>query len=55
MIRGLPEAVPFVIHYLIDLTRSRRRLMIRLVKGADWDSEINARSMEGLEGYPYTP
>ncbi|EGT4427091.1 trifunctional transcriptional regulator/proline dehydrogenase/L-glutamate gamma-semialdehyde dehydrogenase [Cronobacter sakazakii] len=44
---------PFVIDYLIDLaTRSRRRLMIRLVKGAYWDSEIKRAQMEGLEGYP---
>ncbi|ELQ6273173.1 bifunctional proline dehydrogenase/L-glutamate gamma-semialdehyde dehydrogenase PutA, partial [Cronobacter turicensis] len=33
-------------------TRSRRRLMIRLVKGAYWDSEIKRAQMEGLEGYP---
>ncbi len=42
-----------VIDALIDLaTRSRRRLMIRLVKGAYWDSEIKRAQMEGLEGYP---
>ncbi|MFV2827819.1 proline dehydrogenase family protein, partial [Escherichia coli] len=44
---------PLVIDYLIDLaTRSRRRLMIRLVKGAYWDSEIKRAQMDGLEGYP---
>ncbi len=44
---------PFVIDELIDLAqRSRRRLMIRLVKGAYWDSEIKRAQMEGLEGYP---
>ncbi|MBD3717146.1 proline dehydrogenase family protein [Enterobacter hormaechei] len=44
---------PFVIDYLIDsASRSRRRLMIRLVKGAYWDSEIKRAQMEGLEGYP---
>lgn len=26
--------------------------MIRLVKGAYWDSEIKRAQMEGLEGYP---
>lgn len=42
-----------MIDYLIDLaTRSRRRLMIRLVKGAYWDSEIKRAQMDGLEGYP---
>ncbi len=32
--------------------RSRRRLMIRLVKGAYWDSEIKRAQIDGLEGYP---
>lgn len=42
-----------MIDYLVDLaTRSRRRLMIRLVKGAYWDSEIKRAQMDGLEGYP---
>lgn len=42
-----------MIDYLIDLaTRSRRRLMIRTVKGAYWDSEIKRAQMDGLEGYP---
>lgn len=26
--------------------------MIRLVKGAYWDSEIKRAQMDGLEGYP---
>lgn len=42
-----------MIDSLIDMaTRSRRRLMIRPVKGAYWDSEIKRAQMEGLEGYP---
>lgn len=50
---GLSKRCPLVIDYLIDLaTRSRRRLMIRLVKGAYWDSEIKRAQMDGLEGYP---
>jgi RHH-type proline utilization regulon transcriptional repressor/proline dehydrogenase/delta 1-pyrroline-5-carboxylate dehydrogenase len=41
VIQAYQKRCPFVIDYLIDLaTRSRRRLMIRLVKGAYWDSEI---------------
>jgi RHH-type proline utilization regulon transcriptional repressor/proline dehydrogenase/delta 1-pyrroline-5-carboxylate dehydrogenase len=43
----------FVIDYLIDLAcRSQRRLMVRLVKGAYWDSEIKRAQLDGLEGYP---
>ncbi|MTH46600.1 trifunctional transcriptional regulator/proline dehydrogenase/L-glutamate gamma-semialdehyde dehydrogenase [Intestinirhabdus alba] len=53
VIQAYQKRCPLVIDYLIDLaTRSRRRLMIRLVKGAYWDSEIKRAQMEGLEGYP---
>ena len=42
-----------MIDYLIDLARrSRHRLMIRLVKGAYWDTEIKRAQVDGLEGYP---
>ena len=53
VIQAYQKRCPYVIDYLIDLaTRSRRRLMIRLVKGAYWDSEIKRAQMDGLEGYP---
>ncbi|NDJ58192.1 trifunctional transcriptional regulator/proline dehydrogenase/L-glutamate gamma-semialdehyde dehydrogenase [Enterobacteriaceae bacterium 4M9] len=53
VIQAYMKRCPFVIDSLIDLaTRSRRRLMIRLVKGAYWDSEIKRAQVEGLEGYP---
>ncbi len=32
--------------------RTRRRLTIRLVKGAYWDSEVKRAQVEGLAGYP---
>ena len=42
-----------VIDWLIDLARrSGRRLMIRLVKGAYWDSEIKRAQLDGLDGFP---
>jgi len=42
-----------VIDYVIDLARrSGHRLMIRLVKGAYWDSEIKRAQLDGLDGYP---
>ncbi|HQU11869.1 MAG TPA: trifunctional transcriptional regulator/proline dehydrogenase/L-glutamate gamma-semialdehyde dehydrogenase [Acidiphilium sp.] len=42
-----------VIEFLIDLARrSRHRLMVRLVKGAYWDSEIKRAQLDGLEGFP---
>ena len=43
----------FVVDWLIDLARrSKRRLMVRLVKGAYWDSEIKRAQVDGLEGFP---
>jgi RHH-type proline utilization regulon transcriptional repressor/proline dehydrogenase/delta 1-pyrroline-5-carboxylate dehydrogenase len=46
------RAVP-VLDWIIDLARrSHRRLMIRLVKGAYWDSEIKRAQAAGLDGFP---
>jgi len=46
--RALPS-----IDWLSDLAaRARRRLMVRLVKGAYWDSEIKRAQERGLDGYP---
>ncbi|QLB20975.1 bifunctional proline dehydrogenase/L-glutamate gamma-semialdehyde dehydrogenase [Vespertiliibacter pulmonis] len=42
-----------VVDYLITKAReNNRQLMIRLVKGAYWDSEIKRAQMDGAEGYP---
>ena len=42
-----------VIDWLADLgRRTDRRLMVRLVKGAYWDSEIKRAQVEGLDDYP---
>ncbi|HXA69126.1 MAG TPA: bifunctional proline dehydrogenase/L-glutamate gamma-semialdehyde dehydrogenase PutA [Stellaceae bacterium] len=46
------RALP-LIDWLADLARrARRRLMVRLVKGAYWDSEIKRSQERGLGGYP---
>ncbi len=46
------RALP-VIAWLADLARrSGCRLMVRLVKGAYWDSEIKRTQERGLDGYP---
>ena len=43
----------YVIDWLIELAEStQRRLMIRLVKGAYWDSEIKRAQLLGLESFP---
>src|SRR5216684_2144465 len=42
-----------VVDWLAELAgRSRRRLMLRLVKGAYWDSEIKRAQERGLDLYP---
>ncbi|WP_420064506.1 trifunctional transcriptional regulator/proline dehydrogenase/L-glutamate gamma-semialdehyde dehydrogenase [Pectobacterium colocasium] len=53
VIQAYQKRCPYVIDALIELAqRSQRRLMIRLVKGAYWDSEIKRAQVDGLEGYP---
>ncbi len=53
VVQAYQKRAPFVIDYLIDLAgRSNHRLMVRLVKGAYWDTEIKRAQVEGLEGYP---
>ena len=53
VVQAYQKRAAFVIDWLIDLgRRSRRRLMVRLVKGAYWDSEIKRAQLDGLEGYP---
>ncbi len=46
------RALP-LIDWLRELARKHhRRLMIRLIKGAYWDSEIKNAQVKGLSGYP---
>lgn len=43
----------FVIDYITDLaTKFNARIMLRLVKGAYWDSEIKKAQVDGLSDYP---
>ena len=53
VIQAYQKRCPAVVDFLVDLARrSRHRLMVRLVKGAYWDSEIKRAQIDGLEGYP---
>ena len=46
------RALPLV-DWLADVARrAKRRLMVRLVKGAYWDTEIKRAQERGLDGYP---
>lgn len=53
VVQSYQKRCSFVIDSIIDLAqRSNHRLMIRLVKGAYWDTEIKRAQIEGLEDYP---
>ncbi|MCF7521587.1 bifunctional proline dehydrogenase/L-glutamate gamma-semialdehyde dehydrogenase PutA [Neisseria sp. ZJ106] len=53
VVQAYQKRCPFVIDYLIDLARrNNQKLMIRLVKGAYWDSEIKWAQVDGMSGYP---
>ncbi|MDQ9169452.1 trifunctional transcriptional regulator/proline dehydrogenase/L-glutamate gamma-semialdehyde dehydrogenase [Oxalobacteraceae bacterium R-40] len=53
VVQAYQKRCPFVIDYVADLARrSGRKFMVRLVKGAYWDSEIKRAQVDGLPGYP---
>ena len=53
MVQAYQKRALAVIDWLADLAaRSGRRLMVRLVKGAYWDSEIKRAQERGLDSYP---
>ncbi|MGJ4915921.1 trifunctional transcriptional regulator/proline dehydrogenase/L-glutamate gamma-semialdehyde dehydrogenase [Bradyrhizobium sp. HKCCYLRH2060] len=53
VIQAYQKRCAFVVDWLIDLARrTQRRLMVRLVKGAYWDSEIKRAQVDGLQDFP---
>jgi RHH-type transcriptional regulator, proline utilization regulon repressor / proline dehydrogenase / delta 1-pyrroline-5-carboxylate dehydrogenase len=53
VLQAYQKRCPFAVDYVIDLAmRSKRRLMIRLVKGAYWDTEIKRAQVDGQVDYP---
>lgn len=44
--------LPLVDHLVALATRHKRRLMVRLVKGAYWDTEVKRAQERGLADYP---
>lgn len=52
-VQAYGKRCPFVLDYIIDLARrTDRRIMVRLVKGAYWDTEIKRAQVDGLDGFP---
>ena len=53
VIQAYQKRAPYVIDFVVDLARrTAHRVMVRLVKGAYWDSEIKRAQLDGLAGYP---
>ncbi|MDP4984071.1 bifunctional proline dehydrogenase/L-glutamate gamma-semialdehyde dehydrogenase PutA [Pseudoalteromonas tunicata] len=52
-VQAYQKRATFVIEWLVDLAhRVGRKMMVRLVKGAYWDSEIKNTQKEGLDHFP---
>ena len=53
VIQAYQKRCPLVIDFVVDLARrTGHRLMVRLVKGAYWDSEIKRAQIDGQSDYP---
>jgi RHH-type transcriptional regulator, proline utilization regulon repressor / proline dehydrogenase / delta 1-pyrroline-5-carboxylate dehydrogenase len=53
VVQAYSKRCPFVLDFIVDLARrSGHRIMVRLVKGAYWDSEIKRAQVDGLDGFP---
>ena len=53
VVQAFQKRCPFVLDWLLDLARrSGLRFMLRLVKGAYWDTEVKRAQVEGMDDYP---
>ncbi|PBJ84050.1 bifunctional proline dehydrogenase/L-glutamate gamma-semialdehyde dehydrogenase [Lysobacteraceae bacterium NML93-0399] len=53
VVQAYQKRAPFVIDWIAALARMHgRRIPVRLVKGAYWDSEVKRAQVEGHPGYP---
>ena len=53
VVQAFGQRASHVLDFLYDLsTRLDRRIMVRLVKGAYWDTEIKLAQVQGLDGFP---
>ncbi len=53
VVQAYGKRCPFVIDFLIDLARrTKRRIAVRLVKGAYWDAEVKRAQVDGLADFP---
>ncbi|TDE41133.1 bifunctional proline dehydrogenase/L-glutamate gamma-semialdehyde dehydrogenase PutA [Antarcticimicrobium sediminis] len=53
VVQAYGPRAPFVLDTLYDMAlRHDRKLMVRLVKGAYWDTEVKRAQVAGMEGFP---
>ena len=53
VVQAYGKRCPSVIDFIVNLARAnRRRIMVRLVKGAYWDAEIKRAQVDGLGDFP---
>lgn len=53
VVQAYSKRCPYVLDYIIEMNRRyQRKMMVRLVKGAYWDSEIKWAQTEGVAGFP---
>lgn len=52
-VQAYQKRAPYVLDWLIKIARQYHQpIMVRLVKGAYWDTEIKLAQVQGLSGYP---
>ncbi len=52
-VQSYQKRAPFVIDWLVQLSQKQgKRWMVRLIKGAYWDTEIKNAQVKGVKGYP---
>lgn len=53
VVQAYQKRAPYVLDYVIDLARrAGRRIMVRLVKGAYWDTEVKRAQVDGAADFP---
>ena len=52
-VQAYQKRAPYVIDWLVDLAKKQhKRWMVRLIKGAYWDTEIKTAQIKGVQTYP---
>ena len=52
-VQAYQKRAPYVLDWLVKMARQHHQpIMVRLVKGAYWDTEIKLAQVQGLSGYP---